>query len=148
MHLLALRDQRVPGEGHRMLKADQPAKPPEMRRHDAEGAAIPLPPETALDIGRHEFAVLADECTSSLDLITQKDVLNIFRQLSQEMGTGILFISHDLLTVSSLCHRIAILRSGELVEVGLTNEILKRPAHPYTKQLVSALPVPEALTAR
>ena len=92
--------------------------------------------------------LLADECTSSLDLITQKEVLSIFRQLSQEMGTGILFISHDLLTVSSLCHRIAILRSGELVEVGLTNEILTRPAHPYTKQLVSALPVPEALTAR
>jgi ABC-type dipeptide/oligopeptide/nickel transport system ATPase component len=89
--------------------------------------------------------LLADECTSSLDLITQKEVLNIFRQLSQEMGTGILFISHDLLAVSSLCHRIAILRNGELVEVGPTNEILIRPAHPYTKELVAALPVPEAI---
>ena len=89
--------------------------------------------------------LLADECTSSLDLITQKDVLNIFRQLSREMGTGILFISHDLLAVSSLCHRIAILRNGELVEVGLTSEILKHPSHPYTQQLVNALPVPESL---
>jgi len=87
--------------------------------------------------------LLADECTSSLDLITQKEVLNIFRQLSLEMGTGILFISHDLLAVSSLCHRIAILRNGELVEVGLTSEILKHPSHPYTRQLVDALPIPE-----
>jgi peptide/nickel transport system ATP-binding protein len=92
--------------------------------------------------------LLADECTNSLDLITQKEVLNIFRQLSQEMGTGILFISHDLLAVSSLCHRIAILRNGELVEVGPTNEILTRPSHPYTKQLVAALPVPEAIRER
>jgi peptide/nickel transport system ATP-binding protein len=92
--------------------------------------------------------LLADECTSSLDLITQKEVLNIFRRLSQEMGTGILFISHDLLAVSSLCHRIAILRNGELVEVGPTEEILKKPSHPYTKQLVAALPVPEAIRER
>lgn len=89
--------------------------------------------------------LLADECTSSLDLITQKEVLNIFRELSQQMGTGILFISHDLLAVSSLCHRIAILRYGELVEVGPTNEILRHPSHPYTKQLVAALPVPDAI---
>jgi ABC-type dipeptide/oligopeptide/nickel transport system ATPase component len=92
--------------------------------------------------------LLADECTSSLDLITQKEVLNIFRQLSHELGTGILFISHDLLAVSSLCHRIAILRSGELVEIGLTEQILKHPTHPYTRELVSALPLPDAITDR
>jgi ABC-type dipeptide/oligopeptide/nickel transport system ATPase component len=88
--------------------------------------------------------LLADECTSSLDLITQKEVLGIFRQLSQQMGTGILFISHDLLAVSSLCHRMAILRYGELVEAGPTQEILARPSHPYTKQLVGALPIPHS----
>jgi peptide/nickel transport system ATP-binding protein len=96
----------------------------------------------------HPSLLLADECTSSLDLITQKEVLNIFRKLSQEMGTGILFISHDLLAVSSLCHRIAILRYGELVEIGSTNEILTSPAHAYTKELVAALPVPEAILER
>ena len=88
--------------------------------------------------------LLADECTSSLDLITQKEVLNIFRQLSRDMGTGILFISHDLMAVSSLCHRIAILRNGELVEIGLTSEVMKHPSHPYTQQLVNALPLPES----
>jgi ABC-type glutathione transport system ATPase component len=92
--------------------------------------------------------VIADECTSALDLITQKEVLGIFRQLSQEMGTGILFISHDLLAVSSLCQRIAILKNGEMIEVGLTNDILTRPSHPYTKELVSALPVPDFAVER
>ena len=93
----------------------------------------------------HPALLIADECTSALDLITQKEVLNIFRQLSHKMGTGILFISHDLLAVSSLCHRMAILYKGELVETGLTREILDRPTHPYTKQLVGALPVPESI---
>lgn len=99
----------------------------------------------AMAMLHHPPLLLADECTSALDLITQKEVLGIFRQLSEKMGTGILFISHDLLAVSSLCHRIAILRNGELVEVGLTREILTRPSHPYTKQLVDALPVPKAI---
>src|SRR5690348_10565149 len=87
--------------------------------------------------------LIADECTSALDLITQKEVLNIFRKLSQEMGTGILFISHDLLTVSAVCQRMAILYKGELVEIGATREILRRPQHPYTQELIKALPIPE-----
>jgi ABC-type dipeptide/oligopeptide/nickel transport system ATPase component len=99
----------------------------------------------AMAMLHHPPLLLADECTSALDLITQKEVLGIFRQLSEKMGTGILFISHDLLAVSSLCHRIAILRNGEMVEVGSTREILTRPSHPYTKQLVGALPVPKAI---
>ena len=102
----------------------------------------------AMAVLHHPSLLLADECTSSLDLITQKEVLGIFRRLSEETGTGIMFISHDLLAVSSLCHRIAILRHGELVEVGSTREILTRPSHPYTKQLVGALPVPEAIRER
>ncbi|HET9741555.1 MAG TPA: ABC transporter ATP-binding protein [Terriglobales bacterium] len=85
--------------------------------------------------------LIADECTSALDLITQKEVLNIFRGLSREMGTGILLISHDLLAVASLCDRIAILRAGEIVEQGATREVLAQPAHPYTRELVAALPL-------
>jgi ABC-type dipeptide/oligopeptide/nickel transport system ATPase component len=87
--------------------------------------------------------LIADECTSALDLITQKEVLNIFRTLSQEMGTGILFLSHDLLTVSALCQRMAILYQGELVEIGSTKQILRCPQHPYTQELIKALPLPE-----
>ncbi|HWC16553.1 MAG TPA: ABC transporter ATP-binding protein [Terriglobales bacterium] len=99
----------------------------------------------AMAVLHHPSLLIADECTSALDLITQKEVLNIFHQLSRSMGTGILFISHDLLAVSSLCDRMAILYQGELVETGLTSEILRHPVHAYTKQLVSALPVPDAI---
>jgi ABC-type dipeptide/oligopeptide/nickel transport system ATPase component len=102
----------------------------------------------AMAVLHHPPLLLADECTSALDLITQKEVLGIFRLLSEKAGTSILFISHDLLAVSSLCHRIAILRNGGLVEVGFTSEILTRPSHSYTKQLVDALPVSEAILER
>ena len=97
----------------------------------------------AMAMMHHPSLLIADECTSALDLITQKEVLNIFRKLSQEMGTGILFISHDLLTVSTLCQRMAILYKGELVEIGATREVLRHPKHPYTQELIKALPIPE-----
>lgn len=97
----------------------------------------------AMAMLHHPPLLIADECTSALDLITQKEVLNIFRKLSREMGTGILFISHDLLTVSALCQRMAILFKGELVEIGPTKEILRCPQHPYTQELIKALPIPE-----
>ena len=97
----------------------------------------------AMAMLHHPALLIADECTSALDLITQKEVLNIFRKLSQEMGTGILFISHDLLTVSALCQRMAILYKGELVEIGSTKEILRCPRHSYTQELIQALPIPE-----
>ena len=97
----------------------------------------------AMAMLHHPSLLIADECTSALDLITQKEVLNIFRKLSREMGTGILFISHDLLTVSALCQRMAILYKGELVEIGSTKEILRCPQHPYTQELIQALPIPE-----
>jgi len=120
------------------LEADQKfldRKPSQLSVGQAQRVLI------AMAVLHHPALLLADECTSSLDLITQKEVLGIFRQLSEQTGTGILFISHDLLAVSSLCHHIAILRNGELVEVGPTEEILTNPSHPYTKQLVNALPV-------
>jgi len=97
----------------------------------------------AMAMLHHPPLLIADECTSALDLITQKEVLNIFRKLSREMRTGILFISHDLLTVSALCQRMAILYKGELVEIGSTKEVLHRPQHPYTRELIEALPIPE-----
>ena len=120
------------------LEADQKfldRKPSQLSVGQAQRVLI------AMAVLHRPALLLADECTSSLDLITQKEVLGIFRQLTQQMGTGILFISHDLLAVSSLCHRIAILRHGELVEVGPTEDILTNPSHPYTQQLVNALPV-------
>jgi len=84
--------------------------------------------------------LLADEPTSALDVITQAEVLALFRRLNRQMGMGILFVSHDLLSVASLCDRIAILHEGEIVECGTTSQIFTRPANAYTRELIGALP--------
>ena len=94
----------------------------------------------ALAILHRPALLIADEPTSALDMITQSEILRLFAQLNRELNMSILFISHDLLAVSSLCHRIAILKSGELVESGVTEKIFRQPTHPYTRQLIAALP--------
>lgn len=84
--------------------------------------------------------LIADEATSSLDVITQSEILNLFARLNRERGMGVLYISHDLLSVASICHRIAILSGGEIVECDRAERIFNRPMHPYTQQLIAALP--------
>jgi len=84
--------------------------------------------------------LIADEATSALDTITQSEILRLFVQLNRQLGMGILYISHDLLSVAALCHRIAILNSGEIVECGPPSQIFGAPQHPYTQKLVAALP--------
>ena len=83
--------------------------------------------------------LIADEPTSALDVITQSEILALFRRLNNELGIAILYISHDLLSVGALCDRVAILKSGELVEQGLTAEVFTSPSHLYTRQLVEAV---------
>jgi len=94
----------------------------------------------AMAIIHRPALLIADEPTSALDVITQSEVLDLFRKLNQELGTSILFISHDLLSVSAICDRIAILNEGEIVECGTTGHIFNHPAHAYTRKLISALP--------
>jgi ABC-type dipeptide/oligopeptide/nickel transport system ATPase component len=84
--------------------------------------------------------LIADEPTSALDTITQSEILRLFALLNRQLGMGILYISHDLLSVAGLCHRIAILNDGEIVEVGPPPQIFGAPQHPYTQKLVAALP--------
>jgi ABC-type glutathione transport system ATPase component len=84
--------------------------------------------------------LIADEPTSSLDVITQSEVLALLRSIRDENGLGILFISHDLPTVAAFCDRIAILHEGRIVENGPVHEVLNAPRHPYTRQLVEAAP--------
>lgn len=89
----------------------------------------------------HRPALLfADEPTSALDPITQSEILNLFARLNREMGTAILYISHDLLSVAALCHRILILHEGVIVECGAPEAIFNSPQHAYTRRLVAALP--------
>ncbi len=86
--------------------------------------------------------LLADEATSALDPITQSETLSLFASLNREMGTAILYISHDLLSVAALCHRICILHQGQIAECGTPEQIFNSPRHEYTRKLVAALPSP------
>ncbi len=90
--------------------------------------------------------LIADEPTSALDVITAAEILRLFGRLNRELGMAILFISHDLLSVASLCDRIAIMRQGRIVECSSTRTIFSAPSDGYTKALVAALPsLPKAL---
>jgi ABC-type dipeptide/oligopeptide/nickel transport system ATPase component len=84
--------------------------------------------------------LIADEPTSALDTITQSEILGLFGRLNRELEMGILYISHDLLSVAALCHRIAILNAGEIVECGPPRQIFCAPQQAYTQKLVAALP--------
>jgi ABC-type dipeptide/oligopeptide/nickel transport system ATPase component len=84
--------------------------------------------------------IVADEPTSALDLITQQEILRLFRCISDESGTAILFISHDLTSVAQICDRVAILFEGEIIESGTTHEVFDHPRHPYAQRLIGSLP--------
>ncbi|PYU74775.1 MAG: ABC transporter ATP-binding protein [Acidobacteria bacterium] len=94
----------------------------------------------AMAILHRPSLLIADEATSALDTITQSEILRLFAQLNRELGMGILYISHDLLSVAALCHRIAILNEGEIVECGPPAQIFGAPQHAYTQKLVASLP--------
>jgi ABC-type dipeptide/oligopeptide/nickel transport system ATPase component len=85
--------------------------------------------------------LIADEPTSALDLITQAEILQLFKRLNETMQMGILFITHDLLSLAALCHRAAILDAGEVVEIGTVSQIFNSPQNAYTKKLIESLPV-------
>jgi peptide/nickel transport system ATP-binding protein len=94
----------------------------------------------AMAILHRPSLLIADEPTSALDTITQSEILRLFAQLNRELGMGILYISHDLLSVAALCHRIAILNAGQILECGPPAQIFGAPQHAYTQKLVASLP--------
>jgi len=94
----------------------------------------------AMAILHRPALLIADEPTSALDMITQSEILQLFGSLNRELGMGILYISHDLLSIAYLCHRIAILHEGEIVECEKTERIFLAPLHAYTRRLIDALP--------
>lgn len=95
--------------------------------------------------------VIADEPVSALDVSIQSQILNLLTDLSRHMGLTMLFISHDLGVVRYMAQRIAVMRRGRLVEYGDAESVFDRPAHPYTRQLLEAvpsLPCEQTTTAR
>jgi len=84
--------------------------------------------------------LIADEPTTALDVTTQAEILKLITELQASQGTGVLFITHDFGVVAEIAHRVAVLRWGELVELGPTEQILARPQQGYTKMLISSVP--------
>ncbi|MBU3876022.1 ABC transporter ATP-binding protein [Faecalicatena sp. AGMB00832] len=81
--------------------------------------------------------LIADEPTTALDVTVQGQILELFKKISQEMGTAILFVSHDLGVIASLCRRVLVMQAGKLVEEGTVEDIFYEPRHPYTRKLLA-----------
>src|SRR3984957_16774315 len=94
----------------------------------------------AMAVMHRPALLIADEATSALDVITQSEILALFRELNRSFGMAILYISHDLASVAGICDRIAILHEGQIVETGTTEQVFQQPRHEYTKRLMAAMP--------
>jgi ABC-type dipeptide/oligopeptide/nickel transport system ATPase component len=93
----------------------------------------------AMAVMHRPALLIADEATSALDVITQSEILALFRELNRSTGMAILYISHDLASVAGICDRIAILHQGEIVECSATEQIFAHPQHEYTQRLMAAI---------
>ena len=92
--------------------------------------------------------VIADECISALDVSIQAQVVNLMKDLQDDLGTTYLFIAHDLSMVKYISDRIGVMHLGHIVETGTTDEIFENPIHPYTKSLLSAIPHPNPIVEK
>jgi oligopeptide/dipeptide ABC transporter ATP-binding protein len=86
--------------------------------------------------------LLADEPVSMLDMSIRAEILNLLAELRQKRGVSVIFITHDLATAAYIADRVAVMYLGRIVEIGPTREVLAHPVHPYTKSLLSVIPVP------
>ncbi|MGD0328888.1 MAG: ABC transporter ATP-binding protein [Nitrososphaeria archaeon] len=94
----------------------------------------------AIALANNPELVIMDEPTSALDVTVQAQILELMRHLKQRFNTSFILISHDLSVLSEVCDRIAIMYGGRIVEVAETDMIFKKPLHPYTTMLISAVP--------
>ena len=94
----------------------------------------------ALALALRAEVLLADEPTSALDVTVQDDVLGLLREIAEEQRLAVLFITHDLGVVAELCDRVAVMREGRILEVAPVEQAIRAPAHPFTRELLAAVP--------
>ena len=92
--------------------------------------------------------IICDEAVSALDVSVKAQIINLLADLQDELGLALLFISHDLATVEHLTHRVAVMYLGKIVELADRRSLFARPHHPYTRALLSAVPVPDPTAKR
>lgn len=92
--------------------------------------------------------IICDEAVSALDVSVKAQIVNLLSDLQDELGLALLFISHDLAIVEHLTHRVAVMYLGKIVEIADRASLFARPRHPYTRCLLSAVPVPDPKAAR
>lgn len=94
----------------------------------------------AMALALNPKVVIADECTTALDVIIQQQIMELLRSLKTRLKLSMIFISHDLALIAEICDRVAIMYSGRIVEIGPVTEVIQNARHPYTRMLVGALP--------
>jgi peptide/nickel transport system ATP-binding protein len=97
--------------------------------------------QIAMGIAGSPRLLIADEPTTALDVTVQNQILKLMKDLKKKHNTSILFITHDLAIISKMCDRVAIMYCGSIVENGITKTLFTKPYHPYTKGLLSAVPI-------
>lgn len=94
----------------------------------------------ALALICHPSIVIADEPTTALDVVAQRQVLQLLLELQNEMGLTLIMISHDISAISEICNKIAVMYAGQIMEYGTTRQVFRQSKHPYTKALVNSFP--------
>lgn len=91
----------------------------------------------AMVIAVHPVLIIADEPTTNLDNLVERQILDLIRLHQRRLGASVLFVTHDLTIAGEICDRIAVMYAGEIVEIGPAAEILRRPKHPYSAGLLA-----------